>query len=133
MNKKINFVKTTENKVGKIMVKKLSIGILAGFISGFFASGGGLILIPAFIGILKIEPKTARGTAICCILPMTIASSIFYYKNNNINWKLGLLCALGGALGGYIGAKILNKISDKYLKLFFIVFLTYMSIRLLIF
>lgn len=114
------------------MIKKISIGILAGFISGFFASGGGLILIPAFIGLLKIQPKTARATATCCILPMTIASAIFYYQNDYINWKIGIMCAIGGIVGGFIGAKLLNKISDKYLKLIFIIFLIYMSIRLLI-
>lgn len=114
------------------MIKKISIGMLAGFISGFFASGGGLILIPAFIGILKIEPKIARATAICCILPMTLVSSIYYYKNNNINWSLSIMCAIGGTIGGYIGAKLLNKISDKYVKLLFIVFLIYMSIKLLV-
>ena len=113
------------------MIKKISIGILAGFISGFFASGGGLILIPAFIRILKLEPKTARATAICCILPMTLTSTIFYYQSNYIDWKLGIMCAIGGVIGGYFGAKLLNKISDKYLKLIFIAFLIYMSARLL--
>ena len=109
------------------MIKKISIGILAGFISGFFASGGGLLLIPAFIGILKMEPKIARATTIACILPMTLVSSFFYYKSGNINWSISLMCALGGAIGGFIGSKILNKISDKYIKGLFIAFLTYTS------
>lgn len=113
------------------MIKKISIGILAGFISGFFASGGGLILIPAFIRILNIEEKTARATAVCTILPMTLTSTFFYYQNNNINWSLALMCAIGGSIGGYIGAKILNKIQDKYIKLIFIFFLIYMSSRLI--
>ena len=115
------------------MIKKISIGILAGFISGFFASGGGLILIPAFIGILKLEPKIARATAISSILPMTLTSAIFYYKNNFIDWKIGITCAIGGIIGGFIGAKLLNKISDKYLKILFVFFLIYMSLRLLFF
>ena len=49
---------------------------------GFFASGGGLILVPAFVYFLKMEDKKARGTSVFCILPMVIASSIFYYKDN---------------------------------------------------
>ena len=66
-----------------------------------------MILVPAFIYILKMNPKEARGTSIFCILPMVIASSIFYYRNNYIDWKVGSICALGGTIGGLIGAKLL--------------------------
>ena len=58
---------------------------------------------------------------------MVITSSIFYYKNNYINWKIGLLCAIGGITGGYFGAKILKKVPDYILKIFFIGFLIYVS------
>lgn len=81
------------------MIKKIIIGFIAGIVSGFFGTGGGLILVPAFIYILKIKPIEARATSICCILPMVIASSIFYYKSNYINFKVGLMCAIGGIIG----------------------------------
>ena len=38
-------------------LKKALIGIVAGIICGLFASGGGLILVPAFIYLLGIEDK----------------------------------------------------------------------------
>ena len=111
------------------MWKKISIGLLAGFVSGFFATGGGMILVPAFIHLLKMEDKRARATSAVCILPMVIVSGIFYYKNNYIDWKIGILCAIGGILGGYIGAKLLKKLDDKYFKIAFICFLIYTSIK----
>lgn len=111
------------------MWKKLIIGLLAGFISGFFATGGGMILVPAFLHLLKLDDKKARATSVVCILPMVIVSGIFYYKNNYINWKIALLCAIGGMLGGYIGAKLLKKINERYFKIAFIFFLIYTSIK----
>ena len=42
-------------------VKKTLIGFIAGFISGLFASGGGLILVPAFIYVLKMNEKFANS------------------------------------------------------------------------
>ena len=63
------------------MTKKIIIGLIAGFINGFFATGGGMILVPAFASILNMDTKEARGTSIFCILPMVIVSSIFYYKS----------------------------------------------------
>ena len=47
-----------------IMLKKVVIGLLAGIISGFFSSGGGLILVPAFVHILKMDDKMARATSV---------------------------------------------------------------------
>ena len=58
--------------------KKIFIGFMAGVISGLFTAGGGLILVPAFMYMLKMEPKKARATSIFCILPMVITTAFFY-------------------------------------------------------
>ena len=115
----------------KELIKKIIIGFLAGFISGIFSTGGGLILVPAFIYILKKESKIARGTSIFCILPMVITSSFFYYKGNYIDWKLAILCAIGGTIGGYIGAHILKKIPEKTMKIVFILFIIYAAYNMI--
>ena len=112
------------------MLKNIVIGIIAGLISGFFSTGGGLILVPAFIYFIKLDEK-ARATSIACILPMVITSSIFYAKNKFIDWKLGILCAIGGIVGGFIGTKFLNKVPDKILKISFLIFLIYMAIKMI--
>lgn len=107
------------------MITKIIIGLLAGIICGLFGTGGGMILVPAFVYILNVEPKKSRATSLCCMLVMVITSSIFYYKNNYINWQIGALCAIGGIIGGYVGAKILKKVPDYILKIAFICFLIY--------
>lgn len=112
------------------MIKKIIIGIIAGFFSGLFASGGGLILLPACIYFLDLNEKEARATTIFAILPMVLTSTIFYYKNNYIDWNIGIKTAIGGVIGGFIGAKLLNKINNKYLKIIFIVFLFYAAFNL---
>lgn len=112
--------------------KKILIGLTAGIINGLFASGGGMILVPAFIYMLKMQDVEARATSIICILPMVVTSGIFYYKNNYFDWKMGILCSIGGILGGIIGAKILNKIPVKYLKVAFTIFLIYASYKMII-
>lgn len=114
------------------MIKNMIIGLLAGGISGLFASGGGMIVVPAFINILKMKETDARATSIFAILPMVIASSIFYMKNNYINWQTGVLCAIGGIIGGYIGSKLLKRLSDNILKISFIIFLLYVSIKMIL-
>ena len=87
------------------MWKKVLIGLIAGIINGLFTSGGGLILVPAFLYILKMEPKKARATSIFCILPMVIVTAIFYNGNEFINWKIGIICAIGGIIRRFIWGK----------------------------
>ena len=105
-------------KTNKIQLKKYTklslIGFIAGLVSGFFSTGGGLILVPSFLYLLEMDSQKARGTSVFCILPMVLTSSIFYYKGNFINWKVAILCGIGGAIGGYIGAKLLKKLPEKY-------------------
>ena len=113
------------------MIKKIILGLIAGIICGLFGTWGGMILVTAFIYMLKIEPKKARATSLLCMLVMVIVSSIFYYKNNYIEWKVGALCAIGGIVGGYLGAKILKKVPDYVLKIAFTIFIAYYSFRML--
>ena len=114
------------------MLKIILVGFLAGLISGFFTAGGGLILVPAFVYILKMNEKTSRATSILCILPMVIVTAIFYNNSHFINWNIALKCALGGVIGAILGTKLLKKIPDKYLKITFIIFLLYAGVNLII-
>ena len=116
----------------KKYTKQIIIGLLAGLVSGFFSTGGGLILVPAFMYLLNIESQKARGTSVFCILPMVITSSFFYYKGDFIIWKIAILCGIGGAIGGYIGAKLLKILPDKYLKIAFTIFLIYVSLKMIL-
>ena len=114
------------------MIKKMIIGLLAGIVSGLFSTGGGMILVPAFIYMLNLDATKSRGTSVFCILPMVLTSSFFYYKGNFIDWNIAFLCAIGGAIGGYIGAKLLKKLPEKVMKIAFTIFLIYVSYKMII-
>lgn len=113
------------------MLKKISTGLIAGLISGLFAAGGGMIVVPALIHLFKLEDAKARATSVFAILPMVITSGIFYYTNDYIDWNLGIKCAIGGTIGGIIGAKLLKKMSTKTLKIMFLIFLIYTSVKMI--
>ena len=117
--------------IKKEFLYKMLIGLFAGIISGLFASGGGMILVPAFIYLLKMEEVESRATSVICILPMVVTSGIFYYTGNYIDWKIGLFCAIDGTIGGIVGAKLLNKLPKRYLKIAFTIFLMYASYKMI--
>lgn len=115
----------------KEMVIKIIIGLAAGFVSGLFSTGGGLILVPGFTYLLKLKPVESRATSIMCILFMVLTTSFFYSKSDYLNWKIGTLCAVGGVIGGFIGSKVLNKIPEFILKISFAIFLFYVGITMI--
>ena len=113
------------------MIKRILVGLVAGINSGLFTAGGGLIIVPALLYTLKLEPKKARATTVFCILPMVAITAIFYGKSNFIRWDIGIRCAIGGIIGGIIGARLLNYLPEKYLKIAFTLFLIYAGINMI--
>lgn len=113
-------------------MKIMLIGIIAGFISGMFSAGGGLILVPIFVYLLNLNEQKARATSLFCILPMVVVTAIVYSRNDFIDWNIGVKCAIGGIVGGLVGSKLLNKIPAKYLKISFILFLLYAGISIIL-
>ena len=91
-----------------------------------------MILVPAFSMIDKIDEKEARATSIFCILPLVIVSFIAYFKNQYIDWNIGIKSAIGGIVGGIIGSILLKKLNNQILNILFVIFLIYVSIRMVI-
>lgn len=114
------------------MFKIALIGIVGGLICGLFSAGGGMVVLPACVYFLGLDEKRARSTTIFSILFMVVTAALFYYKDNFLNWRLGLKCAIGGIIGSLIGSILLKKISNKYLKIIFVIFLFYAAGNILL-
>lgn len=106
-------------------------GVIAGFICGFLGAGGGLLLVPFFEKKLKLTAVESRASAIMIIASFVCISSIFYYKNSNIDIKIAVLCTVGGIVGSFIGTKILNKIKSSWLSFLFVIFVYYSGLRMI--
>lgn len=111
------------------MFKKIGIGLFAGFVSGLLASGGGMVLLPAYIYCFNLNQKEARATTIFSMLIIILFTSIVYLQYKNFDISLGIKCAVGGIIGSFIGTKLLNRVNNnsKIFKILFILFLLYSS------
>lgn len=113
-------------------VKLITIGLITGICNGLFGSGGGTILVPSMVFILGIEEHKAHATAILVILPLTVFSTIIYYKYNYVDWPTTSKIVSGGIIGSFIGARLLNKISSSALRKIFGVFMIAAALRLVL-
>ena len=95
--------------------KCLLTGGLAGFVNGFFGAGGGMIVMPLLILLVKLADKNAFSSAISIILPLTIVSLVIYAKNGALDVKTALPYLLGGAGGGILAGLWFKKVSARFL------------------
>lgn len=109
----------------------LLIGLLVGVLVGFMGVGGGVILIPALVYILRMDQHTAQGTSLFMQLPpLGLGALLIYRKKGQVDLKEGSLCALGILLGGYFGSKVAIGIPSALLHELFGLFLIVAAILL---
>ncbi len=101
------------------IIKLASVGVIAGFINGFFGAGGGLLLVPMIHYFCKQDTKIAHATTLVCVLFMCMASSVLYIVKKQVDYSLFLSCAVGSVIGSLVGTKLLKKLKNKVIDLIF--------------
>ena len=94
-------------------------GLSAGLINGLFGGGGGMIVVPMLVSLLKCEPKKAHATALLIILPLSLVSGVFYAAFGTLDFRLGIPITIGVVVGGVFGAFLLSKLSSKWIVVIF--------------
>lgn len=108
-------------------------GALAGLANGLFGGGGGMIVVPMLVFLLKMKPKNAHATAILIILPLSILSGLFYAAFGDFRWQTGLPVTIGVIIGGTLGALLLKKMSSKWVLIVFSAVMAAAGIKMLLF
>jgi uncharacterized protein len=109
----------------------LTVGLVAGVLSGLFGIGGGILIIPALIFLAKFPMKLALGTSLgAMLLPVGLLGAYAYYQQGNLNIKASMLLGLGLFLGAYLGARLAQHLSGPTLQRMFAVFIAIMAVRL---
>jgi uncharacterized membrane protein YfcA len=114
-------------------LKLVGVGIVAGFINGFFGAGGGLLLVPLISYVGHKNSKVAHATTLGCVLVMCLASSVFYFVKKQVDFKLWLVCGIGSLIGGFVGTKLLKKLKNNVIDLIFSVVLMIAGVCMIIF
>lgn len=128
-----NTAKNEQNKENFPIKYYVITGSLAGFLNGLFGGGGGMIVVPMLVFLLKKNPKVAHATAIFIILPLSILSGIFYASFGSFELKSGIPTSIGVIVGGILGALLLSKLSSKKIMLIFTVAMVLAGVKMLFF
>lgn len=106
-------------------------GSIVGILTGLVGAGGGFMIIPALVNLLKIPIKTAIGTSLVII---SVNSLIGFFSSVNhvkIEWKLLVSITAIAIIGIVIGSQLSKKIEGKKLKPAFGWFILVMGIYII--
>jgi uncharacterized membrane protein YfcA len=115
----------------------ISVGLMAGILSGLVGIGGGIILVPALVYVLSYTQHQAQGTSLGVLtLPVVLVAFLKYYTDckkmgTPIDFKIIALLAAGFVVGGFLGSTLALKIDKDMLKKIFAVILFYTAIKML--
>ncbi|MGH9660420.1 MAG: sulfite exporter TauE/SafE family protein [Bryobacteraceae bacterium] len=111
----------------------LAIGLVAGVFSGMFGIGGGLVIVPALLFLLKMKELEAIGTSLAALIPpVGLLGALEYHRNGYINVRYAVLLAVGLFVGAYFGARIVMPLSAVVIRRIYAVFLFAVASRMLL-
>jgi uncharacterized membrane protein YfcA len=117
----------------KINILKLSVyGILIGLATGLLGAGGGFLLIPTLVLLLKLPMKEAIGTSLFIIALNSLIGFTGDIGHFDINWVFLVVITAIAVAGIFIGGFLNKKISADKLKKGFGVFVLLMGIYIII-
>lgn len=103
-----------------MIVLVLLLGVTAGIMVGLLGIGGGLVLVPAMVYVLRMDQHLAQGTSLFILLPpIGLGALRQYWKAGNVDWRAGILCAIGMILGAYLGGLVAVPMPTPRLKMWF--------------
>ncbi len=115
------------------LIIALTLGLVAGFIGSLFGIGGGLIMVPCFIYILKLPYPAAVATSLVVIIGVSLSSSINNLKSTDslIDFPIAIACLIGAIISAWIGAHYLKIVPPQYLQKGFAILMIIAGIRIL--
>ena len=94
-------------------------GTFVGIITGLVGAGGGFLIVPALVMLLRLDIKKAIGTSLLIISMNSLLGFSISQNISQINWKFLVIFTLLSILGMFIGIKISKRINSKHLKSLF--------------
>ena len=104
------------------------IGLAAGIFGGLVGLGGGAVMIPLMVSLLKVGQHKAHGTSLIALVFTGIIGTAIYGMNHNVDVAASMLLAVPAMITVRMGARYCNSLSEWKLRRAFGAFLIAVSV-----
>jgi hypothetical protein len=99
------------------VIPPILLGLFVGVLSAVMGVGGGFILVPAMVYVLRMPAGVVVGTSLFQIIITTTLTSVLQAgRNQTVDIVLATLLLIGGVLGAQLGAKASSRFRAEELR-----------------
>ncbi len=99
------------------LIPPLVLGMMVGILSAIMGVGGGFILVPAMLYVLRMKAGVVVGTSLFQIIITTAITTILQAgRNQTVDIVLSMILVVGGVVGAQIGARFAGKFRAEELR-----------------
>ena len=108
----------TKSGVRLSVLMPLVLGTFVGVLAAIMGVGGGFIMVPVMVYLLRMPMHVVVGTSLFQILFTCVNVTIMQaHTNHNVDFILALILLLGSSLGAQLGAKVSKRLKGDQLKI----------------
>ncbi|MEO8667926.1 MAG: sulfite exporter TauE/SafE family protein [Bauldia sp.] len=111
----------------------VALGIAIGFLGALLGIGGGFIMVPALIYLLRVPTNVVIGTSLVQIVgTMAVATVLHAVGSQSVDAVLAVILMIGGVIGAQFGARVGQNIRGDQLRALLALLVLAVAIRFLI-
>jgi uncharacterized membrane protein YfcA len=111
----------------------LGLGVLVGVLSAIMGVGGGFIMVPVMVYLLRMPMHVVVGTSLFQIMLTCVNVTILQAKmNHTVDFVLALLLQVGSVVGAQLGAKASKRLKANQLKILMAVIVLLVMVKMLL-
>jgi uncharacterized membrane protein YfcA len=110
-------VRFRRSKIYLSAIPVLVLGMLVGILASIMGVGGGFIMVPAMIYLLRVPTNVVIGTSLFQIMFTTAYTTIIQATTNHtVDFVLAIILMVGGVIGAQFGAQVGQKLRGDQLR-----------------
>jgi uncharacterized membrane protein YfcA len=111
-------IRFKESRIYISAIPVVAIGLTMGFVGAIMGIGGGFLLVPMLIYLLRVPTNVVIGTSmVLTLITMASATILHAATNHLVDAVLALILMVGGVIGAQFGARAGQKMRSERLRL----------------
>ena len=110
----------------------LAIGLMAGVLSGLLGVGGGILMVPAMVLLLRFSQHRAHATSLAAIVPIALMAFVSYAAAGEASYLAAALLAPTSMVGANLGARLMRRLDEVALRRVFGLVMMAVAVRMVL-